>query len=132
MEGAFTLEPPNRAKQKLAPIPVELAPTVGVLVALQREGVDTQASSVSFLIVYKSGTSEAPSKRSSNYSSLTCIIWHLLSEKTFQRSTIVSIAAVINNYSKALGDCCLLSEIYHFHIHPSLLSVTGCRKRIPI
>lgn len=42
VEGAFTLEPPNRAKQKLAPIPVELAPTVGVLVALQREGVDTQ------------------------------------------------------------------------------------------
>ncbi|XP_073078122.1 centrosomal protein of 120 kDa isoform X2 [Manis javanica] len=43
VEGAFTLEPPNRAKQKLAPIPVELAPTVGVSVALQREGMDTQS-----------------------------------------------------------------------------------------
>ncbi|KAM6222568.1 centrosomal protein of 120 kDa [Rhynchocyon petersi] len=42
VEGAFTLDPPNRAKQKLAPIPVELAPTVGVSVALQREGVDAQ------------------------------------------------------------------------------------------
>ncbi|KAF6356723.1 centrosomal protein 120 [Rhinolophus ferrumequinum] len=43
VEGAFILDPPNRAKQKLAPIPVELAPTVGVSVALQREGVDTQS-----------------------------------------------------------------------------------------
>lgn len=43
VEGAFTLDPPNRAKQKLAPIPVELAPTVGVSVALQREGVDAQS-----------------------------------------------------------------------------------------
>ncbi|XP_054998529.1 centrosomal protein of 120 kDa isoform X2 [Sorex araneus] len=42
VEGAFTLEPPNRAKQKLPPIPVELAPTVGVSVALQREGIDSQ------------------------------------------------------------------------------------------
>ncbi|KAL6037179.1 hypothetical protein STEG23_023021, partial [Scotinomys teguina] len=30
VEGAFTLDPPNRAKQKLAPVPLELAPTVGV------------------------------------------------------------------------------------------------------
>ncbi|XP_045060414.2 centrosomal protein of 120 kDa isoform X5 [Desmodus rotundus] len=43
VEGAFTLDPPNRAKQKLAPIPVELAPTLGVSVALQREGIDTQS-----------------------------------------------------------------------------------------
>ncbi|XP_023052916.1 centrosomal protein of 120 kDa isoform X2 [Piliocolobus tephrosceles] len=43
VEGAFTLDPPNRAKQKLAPIPVELAPTVGVSVALQREGIDSQS-----------------------------------------------------------------------------------------
>ncbi|KAM8776918.1 centrosomal protein of 120 kDa [Rhynchonycteris naso] len=43
VEGAFTLDPPNRAKQKLAPIPVELAPTVGVSVALQREGIDGQS-----------------------------------------------------------------------------------------
>ncbi|XP_029797630.1 centrosomal protein of 120 kDa isoform X1 [Suricata suricatta] len=43
VEGAFILDPPNRAKQKLAPIPLELAPTVGVSVALQREGVDAQS-----------------------------------------------------------------------------------------
>ncbi|KAF6123599.1 centrosomal protein 120 [Phyllostomus discolor] len=43
VEGAFTLDPPNRAKQKLAPIPVELAPTLGVSVALQREGIDAQS-----------------------------------------------------------------------------------------
>uniref|UniRef100_A0A8C9PPJ1 Centrosomal protein of 120 kDa n=1 Tax=Spermophilus dauricus TaxID=99837 RepID=A0A8C9PPJ1_SPEDA len=43
IEGAFTLDPPNRAKQKLAPIPLELAPTVGVSVALQREGMDSQS-----------------------------------------------------------------------------------------
>nr|XP_004669248.1 centrosomal protein of 120 kDa isoform X2 [Jaculus jaculus] len=43
VEGAFTLDPPNRARQKLAPIPQELAPTVGVSVALQREGVDPQS-----------------------------------------------------------------------------------------
>ena len=45
VEGAFILDPPKRAKQKLAPIPVQLAPTVGVSVALQREGIDAQASS---------------------------------------------------------------------------------------
>uniref|UniRef100_A0A667H558 Centrosomal protein of 120 kDa n=1 Tax=Lynx canadensis TaxID=61383 RepID=A0A667H558_LYNCA len=43
VEGAFILDPPKRAKQKLAPIPVQLAPTVGVSVALQREGVDAQS-----------------------------------------------------------------------------------------
>ncbi|EGV94534.1 centrosomal protein of 120 kDa isoform X2 [Cricetulus griseus] len=43
VEGAFTLDPPNRAKQKLAPVPLELAPTVGVSVALQREGIDSQS-----------------------------------------------------------------------------------------
>ncbi|KAM4860825.1 centrosomal protein of 120 kDa isoform 1-T1 [Thomomys bottae] len=43
IEGAFTLDPPNRAKQKLAPIPLELAPTVGVSVALQREGIESQS-----------------------------------------------------------------------------------------
>ncbi|KAM5300589.1 centrosomal protein of 120 kDa isoform 1-T1 [Ctenodactylus gundi] len=42
VEGAFILDPPNRAKQKLAPIPLELAPTVGVSVALQREGINSQ------------------------------------------------------------------------------------------
>ncbi|XP_013362540.1 PREDICTED: centrosomal protein of 120 kDa [Chinchilla lanigera] len=43
VEGAFILDPPNRAKQKLAPVPLELAPTVGVSVALQREGIDCQS-----------------------------------------------------------------------------------------
>ncbi|XP_042530326.1 centrosomal protein of 120 kDa isoform X1 [Dipodomys spectabilis] len=43
IEGAFTLDPPNRAKQKLAPIPLDLAPTVGVSVALQREGIESQS-----------------------------------------------------------------------------------------
>ncbi|XP_036017011.1 centrosomal protein of 120 kDa isoform X1 [Mus musculus] len=43
VEGAFTLDPPNRAKQKLAPVPLDLAPTVGVSVALQREGIDSQS-----------------------------------------------------------------------------------------
>ncbi|XP_040824476.1 centrosomal protein of 120 kDa isoform X2 [Ochotona curzoniae] len=43
VEGAFTLDPPNRAKQKLAPVPLELAPTVGVSVALQKEGVECQS-----------------------------------------------------------------------------------------
>ncbi|XP_004854536.1 centrosomal protein of 120 kDa isoform X2 [Heterocephalus glaber] len=43
VEGAFILDPPNRAKQKLAPVPLELAPTVGVSVALQREGINCQS-----------------------------------------------------------------------------------------
>ncbi|XP_051019125.1 centrosomal protein of 120 kDa [Acomys russatus] len=43
VEGAFTLDPPNRAKQKLAPVPLELAPTVGVSVALQREDINSQS-----------------------------------------------------------------------------------------
>ncbi|XP_058395381.1 centrosomal protein of 120 kDa isoform X3 [Diceros bicornis minor] len=55
VEGAFTLDPPNRAKQKLAPIPVELAPTVGVSVALQREGIDAQS-----LIELKTQTEHEP------------------------------------------------------------------------
>ncbi|KAF5913499.1 hypothetical protein HPG69_017117 [Diceros bicornis minor] len=62
VEGAFTLDPPNRAKQKLAPIPVELAPTVGVSVALQREGIDAQASS------------DPPSPPPASWMSLTSLI----------------------------------------------------------
>uniref|UniRef100_A0A8D0L2N0 Centrosomal protein of 120 kDa n=1 Tax=Sphenodon punctatus TaxID=8508 RepID=A0A8D0L2N0_SPHPU len=42
VEGAFTLVPPNRAKQKLPPAPMDLAPTVGVSVTLQKEGRDSQ------------------------------------------------------------------------------------------
>ncbi|XP_071280460.1 centrosomal protein of 120 kDa isoform X2 [Agelaius tricolor] len=37
IEGPFVLVPPNRAKQKLPQLPLDLAPTVGVSVVLQRE-----------------------------------------------------------------------------------------------
>uniref|UniRef100_H2ZX34 Centrosomal protein of 120 kDa n=1 Tax=Latimeria chalumnae TaxID=7897 RepID=H2ZX34_LATCH len=37
VEGAFTLVPPNRVKQRLPPMPLELAPTVGVSVTLRKE-----------------------------------------------------------------------------------------------
>ncbi|XP_077027590.1 centrosomal protein of 120 kDa isoform X3 [Agelaius phoeniceus] len=37
IEGSFVLVPPNRAKQKLPQLPLDLAPTVGVSVVLQRE-----------------------------------------------------------------------------------------------
>ncbi|XP_038625572.1 centrosomal protein of 120 kDa isoform X3 [Tachyglossus aculeatus] len=42
VEGAFTLNPPNRIKQKLAHLPLELAPTVGVSVTLQKESINAQ------------------------------------------------------------------------------------------
>uniref|UniRef100_A0A3P8XQD0 Centrosomal protein of 120 kDa n=1 Tax=Esox lucius TaxID=8010 RepID=A0A3P8XQD0_ESOLU len=37
VEGAFILQPPNRAKQSLPVLPLELQPTVGVSVILRRE-----------------------------------------------------------------------------------------------
>uniref|UniRef100_A0A4W5R657 Centrosomal protein of 120 kDa n=1 Tax=Hucho hucho TaxID=62062 RepID=A0A4W5R657_9TELE len=37
VEGAFILQPPNRAKQSLPPVPMDLQPTVGVSVTLRRE-----------------------------------------------------------------------------------------------
>ncbi|CAH2296100.1 centrosomal of 120 kDa isoform X1 [Pelobates cultripes] len=37
IEGAFILKPPNRAKQNLPSMQVEISPTVGVSVALQKE-----------------------------------------------------------------------------------------------
>ncbi|XP_036596777.1 centrosomal protein of 120 kDa isoform X2 [Trichosurus vulpecula] len=58
VEGAFTLDPPNRAKQKLPPIPLELAPTVGVSVALQREGINAQP-----LVEFKSQCEKEQSKK---------------------------------------------------------------------
>uniref|UniRef100_A0A7N4NH57 Centrosomal protein of 120 kDa n=1 Tax=Sarcophilus harrisii TaxID=9305 RepID=A0A7N4NH57_SARHA len=58
VEGAFTLDPPNRAKQKLPPIPLELAPTVGVSVALQREGINTQP-----LVEFKTQCEQEHSKK---------------------------------------------------------------------
>ncbi|XP_009944873.1 PREDICTED: centrosomal protein of 120 kDa-like, partial [Leptosomus discolor] len=41
-EGAFVLVPPNRAKQKLPQLPLDMAPTVGVSVILQRESLSVQ------------------------------------------------------------------------------------------
>ncbi|XP_050801597.1 centrosomal protein of 120 kDa isoform X4 [Gopherus flavomarginatus] len=43
VEGAFNLVPPNRAKQKLPPLALDMAPTVGVSVTLQKEGINTQS-----------------------------------------------------------------------------------------
>ncbi|KFP56634.1 Centrosomal protein of 120 kDa, partial [Cathartes aura] len=42
IEGAFVLVPPNRAKQKLPQLPLDMAPTVGVSVILQRETLNAQ------------------------------------------------------------------------------------------
>ncbi|NXS58217.1 CE120 protein, partial [Brachypteracias leptosomus] len=42
IEGAFVLVPPNRAKQKLPQLPLDMAPTVGLSVTLQRESLSTQ------------------------------------------------------------------------------------------
>ncbi|XP_064498705.1 centrosomal protein of 120 kDa isoform X3 [Pseudopipra pipra] len=42
IEGSFVLVPPNRAKQKLPQLPLDLAPTLGVSVVLQRENMTPQ------------------------------------------------------------------------------------------
>ncbi|XP_069631795.1 centrosomal protein of 120 kDa isoform X3 [Haliaeetus albicilla] len=42
IEGAFVLVPPNRAKQKLPQLPLDMAPAVGVSIILQRESLNTQ------------------------------------------------------------------------------------------
>ncbi|NXX47223.1 CE120 protein, partial [Tricholaema leucomelas] len=42
IEGAFALVPPNRAKQKLPQLPLDMTPTVGVSVTLQKESLSTQ------------------------------------------------------------------------------------------
>ncbi|XP_075582158.1 centrosomal protein of 120 kDa isoform X2 [Pelecanus crispus] len=42
IEGAFVLVPPNRTKQKLPQLPLDMAPTVGVSVILQRESLSAQ------------------------------------------------------------------------------------------
>ncbi|XP_075457021.1 centrosomal protein of 120 kDa isoform X1 [Ascaphus truei] len=39
LEGAFILNPPNRAKQNLSSVPLEMSPTIGVSVALQKEAI---------------------------------------------------------------------------------------------
>ncbi|KFV13229.1 Centrosomal protein of 120 kDa, partial [Tauraco erythrolophus] len=42
IEGAFALIPPNRAKQKLPQLPLDMTPTIGVSVILQRERLSAQ------------------------------------------------------------------------------------------
>ncbi|NXC43465.1 CE120 protein, partial [Penelope pileata] len=42
IEGAFVLVPPNRAKQKLPQLPLDMAPTLGVSVVLQKECLNVQ------------------------------------------------------------------------------------------
>ncbi|NXP55906.1 CE120 protein, partial [Heliornis fulica] len=42
IEGSFVLVPPNRAKQKLPQLPLDMAPTVGVSVILQKESLSAQ------------------------------------------------------------------------------------------
>ncbi|KAL7828446.1 hypothetical protein SRHO_G00320800 [Serrasalmus rhombeus] len=41
-EGAFVLQPPNRTKQSLQAVPVDLQPTVGVAIILRREDVSAE------------------------------------------------------------------------------------------
>jgi len=77
VEGAFILDPPNRAKQKLAPLPVELAPTVGVSVALQREGIDAQASSDPPSPPPASAASLGPPRKSWTSQALPCSLIEL-------------------------------------------------------
>lgn len=42
VEGAFVLQPPNRTKQSLQTVPVDLQPTVGVAITLRRENVSAE------------------------------------------------------------------------------------------
>ncbi|XP_070542235.1 centrosomal protein of 120 kDa-like isoform X2 [Ptychodera flava] len=46
LEGAFRLVPPTRTQQQLPPIPVDLAPIVGMSVSLRREEVSLRIPSV--------------------------------------------------------------------------------------
>ncbi|XP_043916700.1 centrosomal protein of 120 kDa [Protopterus annectens] len=45
VEGAFILTPPHRTKQKLPPVPLEMAPTLGVSVTLRKDVTSLQVSS---------------------------------------------------------------------------------------
>ncbi|NXX85989.1 CE120 protein, partial [Urocolius indicus] len=49
IEGAFVLVPPNRAKQKLPQLPLDMAPTIGVSVILQRESLSSQKTLYHFV-----------------------------------------------------------------------------------
>ncbi|NXE48495.1 CE120 protein, partial [Casuarius casuarius] len=59
IEGAFILVPPNRAKQKLPQLPLDMAPTVGVSVVLQKESFCAQ----SFITLNAPTESEHPQKK---------------------------------------------------------------------
>uniref|UniRef100_A0A673ZL44 Centrosomal protein of 120 kDa n=1 Tax=Salmo trutta TaxID=8032 RepID=A0A673ZL44_SALTR len=50
VEGAFILQPPNRAKQSLPPVPMDLQPTVGVSVTLRREALTTPTGTVAHVL----------------------------------------------------------------------------------
>ncbi|XP_078253137.1 centrosomal protein of 120 kDa [Rhinoraja longicauda] len=45
IEGAFTLVPPEKKNQKLHPLPLDLSPTVGVSVVLEKERIISRPSS---------------------------------------------------------------------------------------
>ncbi|XP_041251920.1 centrosomal protein of 120 kDa isoform X2 [Onychostruthus taczanowskii] len=64
IEGPFVLVPPNRAKEKLPQLPLDLAPTVGVSVILQRENLTTQPQEKVLSSV--SGKTESQQQRSQN------------------------------------------------------------------
>ncbi|XP_068032025.1 centrosomal protein of 120 kDa isoform X1 [Anomalospiza imberbis] len=64
IEGPFVLVPPNRAKQKLPQLPLDLAPTVGVSVILQRESLTTQPHEK--VLSHVSGKTESQQQRSQN------------------------------------------------------------------
>ncbi|XP_064358871.1 centrosomal protein of 120 kDa isoform X1 [Dromaius novaehollandiae] len=59
IEGAFILVPPNRAKQKLPQLPLDMAPTVGVSVVLQKESFCAQP----FITLNAPTESEHPQKK---------------------------------------------------------------------
>ncbi|NWX91510.1 CE120 protein, partial [Nothoprocta pentlandii] len=59
VEGAFILVPPNRAKQNLPQLPLDVAPTVGVSVVLQKENLCTQP----FIPLSAPPESEHPQKK---------------------------------------------------------------------
>ncbi|KAJ7425430.1 centrosomal protein of 120 kDa [Pitangus sulphuratus] len=62
IEGSFVLVPPNRAKQKLPQLPLDLAPTLGVSVVLQRENMSAQPQEKALSPV--SGKTESLQQRS--------------------------------------------------------------------
>ncbi|CAO2594051.1 Centrosomal protein of 120 kDa [Lemmus lemmus] len=100
VEGAFTLDPPNRAKQKLAPVPLELAPTVGVSVALQREGIDSQS-----LIELKTQNGHEPEHSKKR-------VLSPINEKTFTGPKSPSVSPVPpENQTPAVKDDATESEV---------------------